>query len=656
MSNEKLMHQLRLKAAELRRRIVEIDYRSSGGHVGGALSASDILAALFFGVMDHSPEKFSSKDPSRDRFVLSKGHISDAYYCVLAMSGYFPIDELYTYTGYNSRLSGHPTNHVPGIEINTGALGHGLSVAAGIAKGLKMDGHGARVFVLMGDGELAEGSVWEAAMAAAHYGLDNLTAIVDRNGLQIGGSTEKVMALEDLSGKWISFGWDVVNTDGHDIAGLYEVLRAKNPSGRPRVIIAQTVKGKGVSFMENEAKWHHGVMSHEQYLRACDELDGRIMEAASKAGLPPLKLDRYTPSKENEGMRNPFGNRPFSKTSHTENGGKPLSSDDQAPVTVLLTDRQPGSGEDKKPIPARQAVTDMLVERAFKDNRIVTLTSDARGSAALGKFAETHPDKFVEVGIAEQNEIGMAAGISLTGKVPFVCAPACFMSARSYEQVKVDLAYSRTNVKILGVSGGLSYAELGQSHHSLQDIAAIRSLPGMNVVIPADANSARALAEKSISYDGPFYIRVGRAAVPDVYDRASADKLEIGRAAMLRDGKDAAIIACGSMVYRSLLAAELLAQDGISVAVFDMHTIKPLDTAAIFYAAKRFGKIITVEEHVKAGGLGSAICETLSEHGVPVRIIALPDEDMVCGSENEILQHYGLSAEGIHQEVYEWLK
>jgi transketolase len=652
MDKQNLVPVLRLKAAELRRRIVEIDFRSSDGHVGGALSASDILATLFFGVMDHSPGKFSAKDPSRDRFVLSKGHISDAYYCVLAMSGYFPIGELYTYTGYKSRLSGHPTNHVPGIEINTGALGHGLSVAAGIAKGLKIDGSAARVFTLLGDGELAEGSVWEAAMAAAHYGLDNLTAVVDRNRLQIGGSTEDIMSLENLSGKWAAFGWDVVQAGGHDIPELYEVLQSENLSGKPRVVIARTIKGKGVSYMENDAKWHHGVMSHEQYLQACDELDRQITEAASIVGVPPLKLDRYTPVKENKPVQ-----KPIVKEKKLNDNINPSIVESRIPAAVLpIMMPSPQGGDVKKPIPARQAVTDMLLERAAGDKRIVALTSDARGSAALGKFAEAYPERFIEVGIAEQNEVGIAAGLSLTGKVPFVCAPACFLSARSYEQVKVDVAYSRTNVKLFGVSGGLAYAVLGQSHHSLQDIAAMRSLPGMNVVIPADANSARALAEKSISYDGPFYIRVGRAAVPDVYDSAASGKLEIGRAAMLRDGKDAAIIACGSMVYQSLLAAGLLAQEGISVAVFDMHTIKPLDTDTILYAAQKYGKIITAEEHVKAGGLGSAVCETLSELGVPVKIIALPDEDMVCGSEKEILQHYGMFADGIYREVYEWLK
>lgn len=620
MKREVLVPLIKLKAAELRRRVVDMDFKASNGHIGGSLSSSDILSTLFWGVLDHSPERSASNDPERDRFILSKGHISDAYYAILAISGYFPIEELDTYCAYNSQLSGHPTNRVPGIEINTGALGHGLSIAVGVAQGQKIDNASSRVFTLLGDGELAEGSVWEAAMAAAHYMLDNLVAIVDRNGLQIGGSTEYVMALGDLSAKWSAFGWDVTEIDGHDISTMYDMLQSQNASGKPRVFIASTVKGKGISYMENRAEWHHGVMSPEQYLKACDELEVQMNEAAAEAGVAPIKIKRHIDSVP------------------TQTG---------EPATSKVT---------KKAISARQAVTDLLVERAADDQRIVALTSDARGSAILGKFADTYPDRFIEVGIAEQNEVGIAAGLSLTGKVPFVCAPACFLSSRTYEQVKVDLAYSRTNVKLLGVSGGISYAALGQSHHSLQDIAVMRSLPGMNVVIPADANSARALSDKIISLDGPYYIRVGRAAVADVYDAAYAENLVVGRAAMLRDGKDAAIIACGTMVSEGLKAAELLEKDGISVAVYDMHTIKPLDTETIFKVAEKYGKIITIEEHVTAGGLGSAVCETLSETSVPVNVIALPDEDMVCGSEREILRHYGMVAENIHPEVREWLE
>lgn len=616
------VNEIRLKAAELRRRIVEMDYISSGGHIGGSLSASDVLATLFFGVMDHSPEMFNAGDPKRDRFVLSKGHISDGYYTILAMNGYFPTEELETYCECNSRLAGHPTNKVPGIEVNTGALGHGLSVSVGIAKAGKLDQTGARIYTLLGDGELAEGSVWEAAMAAAHFKLDHLTAIIDRNGLQIGGSTEDVMALENLAGKWSAFGWDTHEVDGHDMDALLKLFNLPNTTGKPRAIIAHTTKGKGISYMENVAKWHHGVMNAGEYIQACDEIDRAIESAAAALHVPALKLERHPKA-------------------------EPLKA---------VVDTKAAQPTTKKSISARQAVTDLLTERAHTDKRIVALTSDARGSASLGDFAKAHPEQFIEVGIAEQNEVGVAAGLALSGKIPFVCAPASFLSARSYEQVKVDMAYTHTNVKLLAVSGGLSYAELGQTHHSLQDIATIRSLPGMTVIIPSDAASARALAEKAIEQHGPVYLRVGRAVIADLYDADAVKNIEIGKAATLRNGKDAVVIACGTMVSESLKAAAQLEKEGISLAVIDMHTIKPLDTEAIIEASTKYPKVITVEEHVLAGGLGSAVCETLCETGIPVRVIALPDENMVCGSEKEILDHYGMNAEGICREVRSWLQ
>ena len=233
MKRNMTLDEIRLKAAVLRRHVLEMDYQTEGGHIGGALQSADILCTLFFGVMNHSPEQTEKKILARDRFVLSKGHISDAYYAVLAMSDYFPINELESYVACGSRLGGHPTNKVPGIEMNIGALGHGFSVAVGMAKAAKLDNSESQIYLLLGDGEMEEGSNWEAIMAAAHFGLDNLTAIVDRNMLQIGGSTESVMALGDLSAKFKAFGWDAYEVDGHDIAAMKTLFTSENISGKP---------------------------------------------------------------------------------------------------------------------------------------------------------------------------------------------------------------------------------------------------------------------------------------------------------------------------------------------------------------------------------------------------------------------------------------
>jgi transketolase len=252
-------------------------YEAKTGHTGGALSSVDILSALHYEVMRINPENPKWED--RDRFILSKGHSVEGYYAILADMGFFPKEELNTFSKFGSRLIGHPTVKVPGIEMNTGALGHGLPVAVGMALAGKMDGKDYRVYVLMGDGELAEGSIWEAAMAGGHYGLDNLVGIIDRNGLQISGSTEKVMKQESLKERWNSFGWEVLEVDGHHMEELVSAFRSLPVvKGKPHLIVAHTIKGKGISFTENVAKWHHGVPSREQLEQAVKELEAQLKE------------------------------------------------------------------------------------------------------------------------------------------------------------------------------------------------------------------------------------------------------------------------------------------------------------------------------------------------------------------------------------------
>ena len=261
---------LQQKALEIRKEALNMIYEGKTGHTGGSLSETDILVTLFYSVMNFDASH--PEWPERDRFVLSKGHSVEAYYVILADLGYLPKEELKTFSKFGTRLIGHPNNKVPGIEVNSGALGHGLSMAAGMALAAKLDKKDYRVFVLMGDGELAEGSVWEAAMAASYYKLDNLYAIVDRNGLQISGATEDVMGLEPLADKWRSFGFAVDSVDGHDYGAIKHALMKKTAE-KPTLLIARTTKGKGVSFMENQAKWHHGVPSEEQLAQALAELE-----------------------------------------------------------------------------------------------------------------------------------------------------------------------------------------------------------------------------------------------------------------------------------------------------------------------------------------------------------------------------------------------
>jgi transketolase len=298
-------------------------------------------------------------------------------------------------------------------------------------------------------------------------------------------------------------------------------------------------------------------------------------------------------------------------------------------------------------IPCRRSFTNTLLELARTDKKIVAVATDSRGSVTLGDFAKELPGQFVEVGIAEQNAVGIAAGLALCGKRPFVCGPACFLSARSLEQVKLDAAYNGTNVKIIGVSGGVSYGPLGASHHSLQDIAVMRAIPGISVILPCDMRETAKLTRALCSSDGPVYVRMGRGPVPDVYENNDFP-FKIGKANTLTNGDDVTIIGTGEMVFHSLAASKLLEKSGIHARIIDMHTLKPLDTETIIKAARETGAIVTVEEHNVNGGLGGAIAQTVAENcPVKMKVIAIPDENTITGSSGEVFDYYGITAEKI---------
>lgn len=309
-----------------------------------------------------------------------------------------------------------------------------------------------------------------------------------------------------------------------------------------------------------------------------------------------------------------------------------------------------------KSIPCRKSFTDTLLELGKKDKNIIAVTTDARGSVTLTDFAKELPEQFVECGIAEQDAVGISAGLASCGKKTFVCGPACFYVARSLEQVKVDVAYSQNPVKILGVSGGVAYGALGATHHSLHDIAVLRTFPGMNVVLPCDARQTRKLVMKLVDYPEAVYVRVGRNAVPDVYENDNFP-FKIGKANTLLEGNDLTIIGTGETVYHCYEAGKRLQKEGINVRVLDMHTLKPADTEAIIKAAEETGKIITVEEHSMYGGLGAIVAETVCQHcPVPMRILGIPDENAIHGKPLEIFHYYKLDSEGIYQTAIDFLK
>lgn len=310
---------------------------------------------------------------------------------------------------------------------------------------------------------------------------------------------------------------------------------------------------------------------------------------------------------------------------------------------------------DNKVIPCRKAFTETILREAKKNPDIVVVTSDARGSVTLDDFANTLPEQFVEVGIAEQNAIGIGAGLALAGKNVFVCGPACFYSARSLEQVKVDVAYTKTSVKIIGVSGGVSYGALGSTHHSLHDVAVMRTFPDMHVYLPADRFQTEKLTEHLVISDEPAYVRMGRNAVPDVY--TANDTFTFGKGKVLTEGQDVGIIATGETVYHALQAEKLLKKQGIKAMVIDMHTLKPFDEELILKVAELCGCIVTVEEHSIYGGLGAAASEIVSQtYPVKMKIIGIPDVNVINAKPLEIFEYYGLTASKICISTLELLK
>lgn len=306
-------------------------------------------------------------------------------------------------------------------------------------------------------------------------------------------------------------------------------------------------------------------------------------------------------------------------------------------------------------IPNRQVICDVLMERAWSDRDIVVLCSDSRGSASMTPFAETYPEQFVETGIAEQNLVSISAGMAKAGKKPYAASPACFLSTRSYEQAKVDVAYSNTNVKLIGISGGISYGALGMSHHSAQDFAAMCAIPNMRVYVPSDRHQTRKLMEALVQDEKPAYIRVGRNPVEDIYEEGRVP-FEMDRATTVCEGTDIAMIACGEMVRPAKQAAELLKKHGISASVLDMYCLKPLDEKAVIAAAEGVRAVITVEEHAPFGGLGSMVSQVLGRNCPrKMGILALPDAPVITGTSKEVFDYYGLNAEGIAAKAMELL-
>lgn len=633
---------------------------AGSGHSGGTMSIMDVTAALYLHVATHDPQ-----DPlwdGRDRIIWSTGHKAPSLYLGLGISGYFDVEEVVKLRKLYSPFQGHPHwLKLPGIEASTGSLGQGLSIAVGIALSGKLSKKGYQVFCLTGDGEHQEGQIWEAIMEAGHYKLDNLVCVVDKNRLQIDGWVEEVMNIDPLDEKYRSFGWEVIEIDGHNMKEIVDAFnKAKSIKGKPTVIIARTVKGKGVSFMENIAGWHGRAPICEQLYAGLKELglEGKLdvdrlfgiadkyqREAAEKL---EAKMPKFT--------RDYFWNK-----------------DEKMKVEMAAT--RLGFGK--------------ALQKYGDDPRVVCLGLDISGSIAIADFYSKNPerkDRFLSMGIAEQSATGVAAGLAKEGKLPVFGTYGVFASGRNLDQLRTTVCYGNLNVFVAGAHGGVSVGPDGATHQALEELFQMCGLPGMNVVVPCDVVETEK-ATKYLLFElvGPKYLRFAREATPIVtkentpfvFGKANViryrgmkdnfiDAFETKLASDYKSEKeDLTIIACGPEVPEAMRAAYILKKDfGIETRIVNIHTVKPLDSESIIKAALETGIIVTAEEH-QVGGLGNLVSAVISQakklykKATILGMIGVKDRFGESGQPWELIKEFEVSAEHIAQkakELYDFKK
>jgi transketolase len=596
-------------ANQLRIHSITSTTAAGSGHPTSCCSAADVMATLFFGHMRYDP-----KNPhyhNNDRFILSKGHAAPLLYAAWAETGLFPTSELLKLRQFGCDLEGHPTPRLPFVDVATGSLGQGLSVGAGMALAARLDHLDYRTYVLLGDGEIAEGAVWEAASLAGVYKLNNLIAIVDDNRLGQSQATAFGHDVGVYRKRFEAFGWRVEDIDGHDIEEILEVLGGVGLNDQPLCIIAKTYKGAGVSFLQDKDGWHGKPLNQEEAAKAIAEL-----QPSAKSGIGvPIPAPAQLPAPNNAAP-----------------AGYP-------PINYKLGD----------PVATREAYGAALVRIGEADPRIVAMDGDTKNSTFAEKFFKKFPDRFTECFIAEQNMVGVATGFGARGKVPFASTFATFFT-RAFDQIRVA-GISQANLKLVGSHVGVSIGEDGPSQMALEDIAMMRAIAGSVVLYPSDAVSTEKLLEQMAQKKGICFLRTSRPKTPVIYN--NDEPFPIGGAKVVRQnaGDKATVVAAGVTLHEALKAADALKAEGIGITVIDAYSIKPLGKDVIKAAAQKTGNIvITVEDHYLEGGLGDAVAGELSVEGIRVHklaVNALPRS----GKAAELLAHFGIDAAAIAKKV-----
>lgn len=641
------------KAKEMRAYNIISIHAAGSGHPGGTLSIMDIAAALYLKIIRHDPKNPQWED--RDRVYWSAGHKAPALYVALGESGYFPLEDVIKLRKLGSGFEGHPNRlKLPGVELSSGSLGQGLGVSVGSALNAKLAKKDYRVFCIMGDGEQDEGSVWEAAMSAAHYKLDNLVAIIDKNNLQIDGTTEEVMCLGRLAEKYRSFCWNVIEIDGHNMEEIIDACdKASRTKGAPTVIIADTIKGKGISYAENSVGYHgvapkDGRYGKESLDRALQDIGDeqftheRVDKLLQKAEDFQKEVDKYIEDKKIKFSKNYWWNA-------REN------------MKVAMEATRFGFGR--------------ALEEIGEDERIVVHGADITSSIKMDMFYKNHPERksrFFSLGIAEANMMEVACGLAREGKIAFVGSYGVFVTGRAWDQIRTSVCYNNLNVKIADAHGGISVGADGATHQALEEIAVMSYIPNMVVTVPCDTFETYKLTKEIAYRDGPAMIRYARADTPVV--STPDTPVEFGKANVIRyrgvkdrfidafewklgseydsEGEEISIIACGPMLAEAMRAVYILKEEyGLEARIVNIHTIKPVDTETILKAAEETNAIITCEEH-QVGGFGNIVAGEIvkeKKYGIPLimDMVGVDDTFGESGSPWELMIDYGLVAENI---------
>lgn len=602
--------ELQEKAKLVRKWCLVSTSEAGSGHPTSCLSAADLATVLFDRYFTYDLD--NPLNLYNDRFVLSKGHAAPLLYTLFGMAGAYALEETRTLRKFGSRFEGHPVPKFKYAEAATGSLGQGLSVGAGLALAAKREGYPCKTYVLTGDGELAEGQIWEAANFAAHEKLDNLIALLDIN--RLGQSQETMFGhrIDEYVKKFKAFDFEVLEIDGHNFEQINEALQvAQQPNGKPFAIVAKTFKGHGISFLENKDGWHGKALKKEELEKALGELEPIDNNLRFQLKKPP----QTRVSQKVDGA---------SYTGHAFEPGKDYAT--------------------------REVLGEVLAKLGGQDKEIYALDGDVMNSTFTETFKKANPERFVECYIAEQNMVSVAAGLSRIGKIPCVATFAAFLT-RAADQIRMARV-SEANIKFIGSHVGVSIGEDGPSQMGLEDIALFGALPDTVILQPCDAVSTAKLVPRMISHNGFAYMRTLRPKTPLLYKKE--DDFSIGGSKILRrSDKDLLTVAAtGITVFETLKAMDELQKENIYIRVVDCYSIHPVDAATLKQCLRETEQpvLITVEDHFEHGGLGDFVATALSaEKGQVIKLAVRKISQS--GTMEELLKDAGIAAANISNKV-----